>query len=108
MAEIRRAYEGDPENLRPTLTWPRHIPVEGEPKDVAALVDGLAEWMTGNDIPKLFIRAEAGQILFGRDLEVIRSWPNQTEVMVRGLHHPQEDSPDDIGKALRAWYAKLN
>jgi len=107
MAEIRRPYEGFPENRRPTLTWPRQIPIEGEPKDVAALVDSLAEWMTGNDIPKLFIRAEPGQILFGRDLEIIRSWPNQTEAVVRGLHHPQEDSPDDIGEALRDWYAKL-
>ena len=48
-----------------------------------------------------------GQIVFERDLEIFRSWPNQTEVTVRGLHHPQEDSPDDIGAALRDWYASI-
>ena len=64
--------------------------------------------MAGNDIPKLFIKADPGQIIFDLDLEVIRSWPNQTEVTVRGLHHPQEDSPDDIGRALREWYLGIS
>lgn len=107
MAEIRRPYEGEPENRRPTLSWPRQIPIEGKPADVAELTDKLAAWMAGNDIPKLFIRAEPGQILFDSDIALVRTWPNQTEAVVSGLHHPQEDSPDDIGKALREWYATL-
>jgi len=107
MAEIRRPYEGAPENRRPTLTWPRQIPIEGEPPEVAELVDGLSAWMAGTDIAKLFIRAEPGQIIFGQDFDIIASWPNQTTVTVRGLHHPQEDSPDAIGAALRDWYAGL-
>ena len=106
-AEIRRPYAEAGEARRATLTWPRQIPIAGKPKDVAELVDGLAAWMTGNEIPKLFINVEPGQIVFERDLEIIRSWPNQTEVTVRGLHHPQEDSPDDIGAALRDWYASI-
>ena len=108
MAEIRRPYEGPRENRCPTLTWPRQIPIEGKPKDVADLVDDLSFWMAENDIPKLFIRAEPGQILFGRDLEIIDSWANQKTVCVAGLHHPQEDSPDDIGIALRDWYKLIS
>lgn len=107
MAEIRRPYAQAGEGRRATLTWPRQIPVASEPKDVADLVEGLAVWMAENRIPKLFINVEPGQIIFERDLEIIRSWPNQTEVSVRGLHHPQEDSPDDMGAALRDWYATL-
>ena len=106
MAEIR-PYEGPAENRRPTLTWPRQIPIEGEPKDVANLVETLSAWMTVNHIPKLFIRAEPGQIIFGRDVEIIASWPDQTEITVRGLHHPQEDSPDAIGQGLAQWYRGL-
>lgn len=107
MAEIRRPYEGAPENRRPTLTWPREIPIEGQPPDVAELVDALSAWMAGNDIAKLFIKADPGQIIFGEDLDIIAAWRNQTTVTVRGLHHPQEDSPDAIGAALRDWYASL-
>jgi haloalkane dehalogenase len=107
MTEIRRPYAEAGEARRATLSWPRQIPIAGEPKDVAELAEGQAVWMAGNDIPKLFINVEPGQIIFERDLAIIRSWPNQTEVTVRGLHHPQEDSPDDIGAALRDWYAAL-
>ena len=107
MAEIRRPYEGAAENRRPTLTWPRQIPIEGEPKDVAELVERHSAWMAGNEIPKLFIRAEPGQIMFGEDFGIIDSWPNQTTINVRGLHHPQEDSPNDIGKGLAQWYQNL-
>ncbi len=107
MAEIRRPYAEAGEARRATLTWPRQIPIAGEPKDVADLVEGLAVWMAENSLPKLFINVAPGQIIFERDLSIIRSWPNQTEVTVRGLHHPQEDSPDDIGAALRDWYTSL-
>ena len=101
MAEIRRPYTEAGEARRATLTWPRQIPIAGDPKDVADLVEGIAAWMAENTVPKLFINVEPGQIVFERDLAIIRSWSNQTEVVVRGLHHPQEDSPDDIGAALR-------
>jgi haloalkane dehalogenase len=107
MAEIRRPYEGPPENRRPTLTWPRQIPIEGKPKEVADLVEMLSAWMDGNDIPKLFIRAEPGQILFGEDFDIITAWPNQTTITVPGLHHPQEDSPDQIGQGLADWYKAI-
>lgn len=107
MAEIRRPYGQAGEGRRATLTWPRQIPVASDPKDVADLVEGHAVWMAENTIPKLFINVDPGQIIFERDLAIIRSWPNQTEVTVRGLHHSQEDSPDDMGAALRDWYATL-
>jgi haloalkane dehalogenase len=107
MAEIRRPYRESGENRRATLTWPREIPIEGKPADVTAVTNENSAWMAANRIPKLFINAEPGQIVFENDLRIIRSWPNQTEVTVRGLHHPQEDSPDDIGHALAAWYDTL-
>lgn len=107
MAEIRRPYAEPGEARRATLSWPRQIPIAGEPADVAELVEGQAVWMTENTIPKLFVNVDPGQIIFERDLAIIRGWPNQIEVTVRGLHHPQEDSPEDIGTALRDWYATL-
>jgi haloalkane dehalogenase len=107
MDEIRRPYREPGESRRATLTWPRQIPIEGEPADVAALMDDISAWMQANGIPKLFINVEPGQIVFEKDLAILRSWSNATEVVVRGLHHPQEDSPDDIGKALADWYAAL-
>ena len=108
MNEVRRPFREAGENRRATLTWPRQIPIEGKPADVAELMDVLSNWMQTNAVPKLFINVEPGQIVFENDLRIIRSWPNQTEVTVRGLHHPQEDSPDAIGRALAAWYDTLD
>lgn len=85
----------------PTLVWPREIPIEGEPKDVTAIVEAYGEAMSQSPIPKLLIVGEPGAIMTGRTLEFCRSWKNQTEVAVRGLHFLQEDSPDEIGKALQ-------
>jgi haloalkane dehalogenase len=107
MTEIRRPYKEAGESRRATLTWPRQIPIAGEPVDVARLTGELSMWMQTNDIPKLFINVEPGQIVFEGDLEILRSWSNHTEVVVRGLHHPQEDSHHDIGKALADWYDAL-
>jgi len=107
MAEVRRPYKEPGESRRATLTWPRQIPIEGDPADVSELMETLSAWMQTNDVPKLFINVEPGQIVFERDLEILRSWSNSTEVVVRGRHHPQEDSPDDIGKALADWYDAL-
>ena len=104
MDEIRRPYATPGEDRRVTLSWARQIPIEGEPAAVADLVAQNSAWMAAQDFPKLFIHVEPGQIIFDVDLETVRTWPNQTEVTVKGLHHPQEDSPDDIGRALRDWY----
>lgn len=108
MEVIRRPYKNPGESRRPTLSWVRQIPIGGEPADVAALTERLAAWMVSTKVPKLFIKADPGQIVFGRDLEIIAMWPNQTTITVRGLHHPQEDSPDDIGLGLADWYRDLD
>lgn len=100
MAEYRRPFATPGEGRRPTLTWPRQIPIEGEPKDVVAVVEDYSRWLAGSPVPKLFINAEPGSILVGRQREVCRAWPNQTEVTVKGLHFVQEDSPDEIGRAI--------
>ena len=107
MDEIRRPYRDAGESRRATLSWPREIPIEGKPADVAATVNGNAAWMAANEVPKLFINVDPGQIVFEDDLRIIRSWPNQTEIVVRGLHHPQEDSPEAIGRGLAEWYDGL-
>ena len=88
------------ESRRPTLTWPRQIPIEGEPGDVKAIVETSEQWLAGSELPKLFINAEPGSILTGRAREVCRAWPNQIEVTVKGAHFIQEDSPHEIGQAV--------
>ncbi len=107
MAEYRRPFADLGEDRRPTLTWPRQIPIEGQPADVAAVVEDYSAWLARSDVPKLFINAEPGSILVGRQREVCRAWPNQTEVTVKGLHFVQEDSPDEIGRAVAGFVRGL-
>ena len=99
MATYRRPYAHVGESRRPTLTWPREIPVDGEPADVTAIVDSYAQWLTTAPVPKLFINAEPGSILTGAQREFCRTWPNQKEITVPGIHFVQEDSPTLIGEA---------
>ncbi len=106
-AVYRRPYLEQGESRRPTLTWPRQIPLDGEPADVVELTKRYADWLAGSDLPKLFINADPGIILTGAQREFCRTWPNQREVTVRGLHFIQEDSPDEVGQALAEWYASL-
>jgi haloalkane dehalogenase len=103
MAVYRRPYTEAGEDRRPTLTWPREIPLSGEPDDVVAIVRDYADWMASNDLPKLFVNAEPGAILTGPQREFCRSWKNQTELTVPGIHFIQEDSPDEIGRAIADW-----
>jgi len=100
MAEYRRPYLAPGEDRRPTLTWPRQIPVDGSPADVVEVVNGYARWLSASEVPKLFVNAEPGSILTGRQRAFCRSWPNQREVTVSGSHFIQEDSPDEIGDAV--------
>ena len=106
MAEYRRPFMAR-EDRWPTLAWPREIPLDGEPDDVAALVAGYAEWMAASDVPKLFVNADPGAILTGAQREFCRSWRNQTEATVRGSHFIQEDCGPEIGRAIAAWAAAL-
>ena len=107
MNEYRRPFLNSGEDRRPTLSWPREIPIEGQPGNVCEIVNQYAEWMETNNIPKLFINAEPGAITTGRIRDFCRSWKNQTEVTVKGIHFIQEDSPDDIGKAISTWYKNI-
>src|SRR5215467_8557163 len=101
MAEYRRPFAEPGEGRRPTLTWPRQIPIDGEPADVAAIATAYADWLATSSVPKLFVKAEPGGILAGDALvDVVRGWPAQTEVTVAGVHFVQEDSPDEIGRAI--------
>ena len=108
MEVYRRPFAEPGEDRRPTLTWPRQIPLDSEPSDVVAIVQGYADWLKESaDLPKLFINAEPGAILVGEQRDFCRSWPNQTEVTVAGSHFIQEDSPDEIGRAIADWYQGL-
>lgn len=103
MAVYRRPFLDEGEDRRPTLTWPRQIPLGGEPEDVVDIVRSYADWMAANDLPKLFVNADPGAILTGAQREFCRSWKNQTEVTVKGSHFIQEDSPHEIGEAIAKW-----
>ena len=107
MAVYRRPFARPGEDRRPTLTWPRQIPLDGEPGDVTRIARDYADWLAASDVPKLFVNAEPGAILVGAQREFCRSWPNLTEVTVPGSHFIQEDSPDEIGTALREWLSAL-
>jgi haloalkane dehalogenase len=103
LAEYRRPFATRGADRRPTLTWPRQLPLGGEPADVVGIVEAYAGWLATDDVPKLFINADPGAILTGVPREFCRTWPNQTEVTVPGRHFIQEDSPDLIGAALSTW-----
>jgi haloalkane dehalogenase len=107
MEVYRRPFREAGESRRPTLSWPRQIPLDGEPPDVVEIVRSYAEWLSRSDVPKLFVNAEPGAILGGPQREFCRSWPNQTEVTVKGIHFIQEDSPDEIGQAVAEWLKGL-
>jgi len=106
MAQYRAPFlaEADRQTL---LNWPRQIPIAGEPAAIVALVQAYADWMRQCSLPKLFINAEPGSILVGAQREFCRTWPNQTEVTVPGLHFIQEDSGPAIGRAVAAWISTL-
>ena len=106
MEAYRRPYREPGEGRRPTLTWPRQLPIEGEPADVVEIVRSYAGWLAASPAPKLFVNAEPGTMSLD-EREFCRGFPNQTEVTVRGLHFIQEDSPDEIGEALARWYTSL-
>lgn len=107
MDEYRRPYLEAGESRRPTLTWPRQIPIDGSPSDVHDIVSSYSAWMAENEIPKLFINADPGSILRGGPRRFCRTWKNQTEVTAAGIHFIQEDSPDEIGAAIRGWRDRL-
>lgn len=100
MNVYRRPYLEPGESRRPTLTWPRELPINGEPEDVVSIVDDYSKWLAQSDVPKLFVNAEPGAILTGSQREFCRRWPNQEEVTVSGVHFVQEDSPHEIGEAV--------
>ena len=103
MEVYRRPFKNPGEDRRPTLTWPRQIPIEGEPQEVVDVVRSYADWLVQSELPKLFINADPGAILIGQQREFCRSWPNQKEVTVAGNHFLQEDSPHEIGQAIAQW-----
>jgi haloalkane dehalogenase len=103
----RRPFLNPGEDRRPTLSWPRQIPIDGEPKDVHDIVAAYSQWLENCEIPKLFINADPGAILTGRQRDFCRSWKNQKEVTVAGNHFLQEDSPDDIGQAIAGWRQQI-
>ena len=103
MVEYRRPFAEPGERRRPTLTWPRQIPIDGAPADVTAIVQAYADWLAAANVPKLFVNADPGAILIGPQREFCRAWPNQSEVTVPGIHFVQEDSGAVIGETVASW-----
>ena len=108
MAVYRKPYLESGESRRPTLTWPRQIPIDGEPADVVAVVEEYGRWLAKSPLPKLFVNADPGTILTGPQREFCRSWPNQDEITVRGSHFIQEDSPHEIGRAIAGFLSRIS
>ncbi|MFK7830702.1 MAG: haloalkane dehalogenase [Congregibacter sp.] len=107
MDEYRRPFPGT-DDRQPLLNWPRQIPIEGEPQEIVQVLEAYGEWLASDDSPpKLFVDADPGSILVGEQREYCMSWPNQSTVVVKGLHFLQEDSPDDIGAAVAQWIQQL-
>jgi haloalkane dehalogenase len=107
MAEYRRPFAEPGEGRRPTLSWPRQIPIDGEPADVVEVVAAYSEWLRSSPVPKLFVNAQPGAIIRGDVRDYCRTFPNQEEVTVAGTHFIQEDAPDEIGQAVAAWIGRL-
>jgi haloalkane dehalogenase len=107
MTEYRRPFRKAGEDRRPTLTWPRQVPLDGEPAEVVDIVERYGAWLSGSSVSKLFINAEPGAVLTGGARDFCRTWPNQTEVTVPGIHFIQEDSPDQIALAIAEWLSTI-
>jgi haloalkane dehalogenase len=107
MDAYRRPFQEPGEGRRPMLTWPRQLPIDGEPADVCEIVASYGRWLADSPVPKLLINADPGTISED-ERALYRSWPNQAEVTVPGLHFLQEDSPGLIGQALARWYTSLH
>lgn len=108
MEVYRRPYLNPGEDRRPTLTWPRQLPIDGEPVDVMEIANAYCDWLKTSNIPKLFINADPGAILVGPQREFCRTWPNQEEITVKGIHFIQEDSPDDIGQGIANFITRIS
>ena len=107
MDVYREPFIHSGENRRPTLSWPRELPINNAPDNVVKIVDNYSKWLANSNIPKLFINADPGSILVGAQREYCRTWKNQIEVTVRGKHFLQEDSPDAIGNSISKWLKNL-
>ena len=108
MAVYRQPFLNPGEDRRPTLTWPRQIPIGGEPADVTQFAADYRDWLLETAMPKLFINAEPGAILVGAARDLCRRFPNQTERTVKGSHFIQEDSPAEITAAIAEWMETLD
>jgi haloalkane dehalogenase len=107
MAVYREPFANPGEDRRPTLAWPRQVPIDGYPPDVVEIVNDYSNWLAHSEVPKLFVNADPGTLLTGRPREFCRTWPNQAEVTVAGKHFVQEDSPSQIGEAIREFVTKI-
>ena len=107
MNEYRRPFVNAGEDRRPTLTWPRQIPIEGEPLEVVEIVQSYADWLSTSDVPKLFFDAQPGAILRKDVRDFCLAWPNQKVIEIEGIHFVQEDSPDEIGQGVAEWLKAL-
>jgi haloalkane dehalogenase len=106
MDAYRAPFRAVGEDRRPILTWPRELPIDGEPRDVTATVESYGTWLAASPVPKLLVNADPGAILTGTHRQRARTWPSQHEITVPGLHYLQEDSPHAISRAIAEWHTQ--
>jgi haloalkane dehalogenase len=92
----------------PTLVWPREIPFDGKPEDVAARVAQFSPWLSSSPVPKLMFYFEPGALIpKAQAEEMAANWNNlETQFLGEGIHFVQEDHGAEIGAAVVEWYAK--
>lgn len=108
--EVEKAYYRAPfinpgEDRRPQISF--DLPIEGQPAHTAKIAEDYSHWLGRSDVPKLLIRAEPGYLLTNRLYDIAKTWPNQTEVTVKGGHYIQETTPDEVGTAIANFVRRL-
>nr|WP_315847619.1 haloalkane dehalogenase [uncultured Rhodoferax sp.] len=104
-AHYRAPFLKPGEDRRPMISF--DLPIEGQPAHTAKIAEDYSRWLGQSDVPKLFVRAEPGYLLTNRLYDIAKTWPNQTEVTVKGGHYIQETTPDEVGSAIADFVRRL-
>ncbi|PTX56355.1 haloalkane dehalogenase [Litoreibacter ponti] len=108
LAQYRKPFP-TPESRKPTLVWPRQIPIAGEPADTGAVITANGEWLYSTDMPKLMLHVAPGALMPPPVVEYVKANASNLEdvFLGPGVHFVQEDHPTAIGRALRDWIDRL-
>jgi haloalkane dehalogenase len=91
---------------KPTLMWPRELPMGGEPAANAKIISNIGEWMKATHLPVLYFWTQ-GQGSTA-DYYVQNVHNIETVYLGVGRHYVQEDHPESIGRAVCDWRRRLD